>query len=470
MIAVTNNTNVQKTVFISLFCCIIFLLSKNIGFFWDNTLLASKMGHYMFENNLFVLNFPENFDPGHPPLISFILAVTWSLFGKNLFASHLIMLPFLFGLIWQLHNFSCYFFTKKWQQIVAVSFVFCDPTILAQTFFIGQEVPQIFFFLLALNQLFKDKYILKTVALMLLGLCSIRGMMLCGGFFLIDFFYCIKIKKQPLFIFRKENIITYALAAMPSIVFIIWRITAKGYFLMHPNSPWKDLAHFVNLKEFAFNVIVVIHRFSDFGRIAILIFIGYSILHVKKTLKQDAKVQLLFAISFLSTVIIVIVSLAITNTIGHRYFTISFLILHLLCVYIILNFFSYRKILITSLIIILITGNFWQYPQRFAQGWDASLRGVPYFDLRNQAIKYLQTNKINHQEVGTFFPNIYSNEEINLNGDTTCFAAYDGRNKYVFFANIYNQKPELYTQILNNYTLLKRFEKSGIFVEIYNKK
>jgi hypothetical protein len=63
------------------------------------------------------------------------------------------------------------------------SYVFCDPTILAQFFFVGQELPQMFLFLLAINQLLQGKYFLKAIALFFLGICSLRGMMLCGGFF-----------------------------------------------------------------------------------------------------------------------------------------------------------------------------------------------------------------------------------------------------------------------------------------------
>lgn len=471
IIAQNRNSNLTKTIVIAMFCGVILFLSKNIGFFWDNVLLCSKMGHYLYNNNLFTLNFPESFDPGHPPTMAFIQALGWKILGKTLFVSHLIMLPFLFGLVWQLHNFISYFTKNKGHQIAAIAFVFCDPTILAQCFYIGQEVPQLFFFLLALNQLLKGNYILKCVALFCLSICSVRGMMLCGGFFIFEVFYYANTFKNIRQIFAKKNIMCYVVASSAAVAFIIWRITEKGYFLIHKNSQWGNLAEIVDFKGLMFNIKVIIHRFLDFGRIAVVIFL-IAILYInKKVVFKNDKIKLLLAAAILSTSIITIVSLAATNTIGHRYFALSFLFLHLLALYILQTFFTHKKtILFVILSIVLITGNLWQYPTKYAQGWDASLRSLPYFNLRNQAIHYLHNNNISANSVGTFFPNIYSNEEINLNGDTASFVAFDSINNYVLYANIYNQKPQQYQYILNNYTPIKHFENFGIWVEVLKKK
>ena len=118
----------------------------------------------------------------------------------------------------------------------------------------------------------------------------------------------------------------------------------------------------------------------------------------------------------------------------------------------------------------LVTGNLWQYPVKYAQGWDASLRCLPYFNLRNNAINYLNKSDIKIEEVATFFPNIYSNEEINLNNNNSCFAEYDSTNKYIFLANIYNLKPQQYQQLYQNYTVVKRFENWRIWVEVLKKR
>ena len=42
----------------------------------------------------------------------------------------------------------------------------------------------------------------------------------------------------------------------------------------------------------------------------------------------------------------------------------------------------------------LISGNLWIYPRNIAQGWDATLAHVPYYNLRIEAINYLDKNNI----------------------------------------------------------------------------
>ena len=72
---------------------ILFWFSLNQGFFWDNITFGYLMGNHLFENGLLSLNIPDSFDPGHPPLLAFILAASWKIFGRSLLASHLILLP-----------------------------------------------------------------------------------------------------------------------------------------------------------------------------------------------------------------------------------------------------------------------------------------------------------------------------------------------------------------------------------------
>lgn len=266
-------------------------------------------------------------------------------------------------MVWQLHVFITHFTQNKWQQIIAIAFVFCDPTILAQCFYIGQEIPQLFFFLLALNQLLKGNYIVKCIALLCLSLCSLRGMMLCGGFFILEVVYCKNIIKNTRQIFTRQNIICYAMASSAAVIFITWRLFHKGYIQTHQGSQWEDLWHFASIEAILNNIKILIHRFLDFGRIAVITFL-ISVLYIyRKEAFKNKKIKLLLAATLLSTGIIAIISLVVTNTIGHRYFALSFLLMHLLALYILQTFIANKKALILFLFsIVLVTGNLWQYP------------------------------------------------------------------------------------------------------------
>lgn len=461
----------NKIIIITIFCVMILLLSKDIGFFWDNVLLSSIMGNYLYNNGLFHINFPIAFDPGHPPLMAFIQALSWKLLGKHLFVSHFITMPFLFGFIWQLHNFITYFTNNKKHQIIAIIVVLCDPTILAQLFFVGQELPQMFLFLLATNQLLQGKYVLKAFALFFLGICSLRGMMLCGGFLLVEIFFYTIIQHSFKTIFNKKNIAAYCFGSSAAIAFIIWRLVTKGWIQTHEGSPWEDLWHIANLKTLILNVVILTHRLLDFGRIAVMCFLVIAGLYwYKNKLKINHHIKLLLSLSILSTCMITIVSLAATNTIAHRYFAISYIFFELLALYILNSFTHNKKIILGVLTICLATGNLWHYPPKIAQGWDASLRGLPYFDLRNKAIAYLDESQIKIEAVGTFFPNNFSIDAVSVNGDTRKLNDFDSTSEYVLYSNVYNLNNDQYKLLEQRFILAKRFEHFGIYVDVLKRK
>ena len=114
-IQITNTFNFEKKknfLFILLGVCI-FFLSKSNGMFWDNVLFASKMGNHLFDNSIFNWTIPNEFDPGHPPFLGFLLAISWKILGHKLWVSHLLILPFTIGVFHQLYKFISYFIKER---------------------------------------------------------------------------------------------------------------------------------------------------------------------------------------------------------------------------------------------------------------------------------------------------------------------------------------------------------------------
>ncbi len=464
--------NIIKTLIILVYCVAIFYASKEQGMFWDNVLFASKMGTQLFSQGIFNWYIPENFDPGHPPFLGFVLAIGWKLLGKSLWVSHLMMMPFVFGILWQLYSLTSCFFSKNNLRIAATILVAADPTLSAQFVLVNPEVIQIFFFLMAVNAILKNNYFFKFLGLFFLGIVTFRGMMLCGGILLFDVGYSILIKKTgvPSFI-NKKNIIAYVAGALPAIIFIVWHIAARGYLIQtSPDSPWAGAAHFVNTKQFIFNLIVIVHRHADFGRCMVLLFILWLMLS-KKSLFKETSVQSLLLLAFISTFFISIYSLLSTNAMGHRYFIPSYLSFALLAAVLITYVnITHQKILYFILLSALLTGNLWVYPKKIAQGWDASLAHMPYFKLRLQAINYLDNQKTTLDSVATFFPNDEKLDDITLNGDFRSFAYFTGKNPYVFYSNVYNLSNEEYKMIEQNYTILKTFKNTTVSISILKNK
>ncbi len=455
-----------------LFIClsfIIYIFSYTNGMFWDNVLFASKMGNHLYNSNIFNWNIPDSFDPGHPPALGFLLAIIWKVMGHKLWVSHLLMIPFTVGLFYQIHKFVSYYFKDNLIILLGFILIFADPTLFTQLVIVNPEVIQLFFFFLAVNSILYNKNTLKVIALFFLSIISYRSMMLCAGVFLFDFFNNLIIHKQKIkTFFNSKFILSYAIASLPALIYISWRLIEKGWIMGHQTN-WETDGDFVSVKGFFRNIIVLIHRYIDFGRIFLFALISLSILKFNSNLfKKPIKQLLLFSITAIFSVLIT--CLITPNPFGHRYFIASYIALNLLTFVIVKHFYLNKKITYIFLLFGLISGNFWIYPRDIAQGWDASLAHVPYHNLRIEAIKYLDNNHIKIEDIGTFFPNATSIDNIDLSGDLRSFRIFDFKNEYVLFSNVYNLSDEEYHSLDTNYNIIKQFKNKGIYINIYKLK
>lgn len=438
--------------------------------FWDNVLFASTMGNYLFENGIFQWNFPDIFDPGHPPFLALIQAIGWKLFGQKLWVSHLILLPFVFGLLYQLFRLVTHYISNTKHQIAALVLIIADPTLLTQLLLVNPEVIQLFFFFLAINGILSQKVGIKTLGLFFLGIVTYRGMMLCAGVFLFEAVRILLLQKKPFKVFLdKKMILSYVIGALPALCFVVWRLLAKGWLQTHPDSPWANCWHFVNLTEFVRNLLVLAHRFFDFGRIAIFLFL-FGIFLFKRNLLKNEKVKEVMLLAVSSVFFVVVISMVSTNPFGHRYFIASYVSFILLAFLMVEQLNTKKAGVYLLLIASLMGGNFWIYPEQMAQGWDASLAHTPYYKLRDSGIDYLDKQQIEINQVGTFFPNVAPLNGINLNGDKRKFARFNNESEYVFYSNVYNLTDEQYSILKTEYTTIYEIEKKRILVRIMKRK
>ena len=470
-----NSFNFEKKknfLFVLLGVCI-FFLSNNNGMFWDNVLFASKMGNHLYYNSIFDWTIPNEFDPGHPPFLGFLLAICWKILGHKLWVSHLLMLPFTIGVFYQLYKLVSYFIEERKLQILAFLLIIIDPTLSTQFVLVNPEVIIVFFFFLTLNGLLFNQKKLKFIGLFFLSIISFRSMMLLGGFFLFDIINTLYIKKGKLkSVLNIKFLLFYILGSLPGITFVAWRLLTKGWLQTHPESPWATLWQVATPKIFVKNFITLIHRYLDFGRVFLLLVLFYCIIVFGKKILQSEKSKQFLLIAITSVIFIIIAILFSTNAFGHRYFIVSFCTLNLLTFYLINKYFTKKKLIYSFLFIGLITGNLWIYPKNISQGWDATLAHTPYHSLRLNAIDYLQNEKINISEVASFFPNITTLDNIDFKGNKNSFVKFTGENKYVLLSTVYNLTEEDYNTLEQNYTVLKEFNKLNITITLYilNKK
>ena len=465
--------NYKKLNSLIILSIIFFFSSLRFGLFWDSVLFVSEMGNPLFYNGIFNWQaIPVQSDPGHPPFLATMVAAGWLLFGKSLFVTHLIMLPFVFGVLWQVFSLVSFFVKATKYRVWAFIFIIADPTLLSQLVLVNFEIIQLFFFLVALNAVFKSNRLYKVIALAFLGVVSFRGMMLCAGVFFIDVamhrLYC---KRSLVSFFTKQMLIDYLIAAVPAIMYLVWRLVVKGWIIANPLEVWGNAWSFTSFedftKNFLRNIIVLGHQLTDFGRLLPILFVLITLIIKRKTIEWK-QITPIITITVFSTIVIVVFSLLINNTMAHRYYIPIYLMTALLA-FLLIHEYKNRKILYIGLLSCILLGNFIVYSDKFAQGWDASLAHVPYWKLRQDAIKYLDHNQISISEVATFFPNCTAIDNVDVNGDMRSFCGFTGEEKIVFYSNVYNLSDEELDMLQENYIVIKSYKKRNVRIEIMKK-
>jgi hypothetical protein len=448
--------------------------STEVGLFWDNVLFAGKISNWLYENRTFHWNLPDELDTGHPPLLATYLVIFWHLIGKSLATTHWLLFPFVWGLLYQLYLFVDYFFagekTEKWWAFLLVV---ADATLLSQFVLVTPEIIQLFLFFTAINALLRQNKLILACALAGLSLVSYRGMVFASSIFLIDFsLYCSNRDAHFLRFFSVQKILVYGVSVLPAVSYLLFRMANKGWIRSNPSGHWVDAWGFASFSDFMINFlknnVILWQRMADFGRIFIIVAI-LLLLYQNRYLFQKKNVNTLFILWLGATLPIAILSVLIVNPMGHRYFIPSYLIAALLF-FVLLQHISSKKIVYAIALTVLLLGNFIVYPDKMAQGWDASLAHLPYWKLRKEAIIYLEQQQIELEQVATFFPNYTTIDNVELNGDRRSFSKFSGKEKYVFYSNVYNLSDNEFDKLYNNYELVKTFRIAFIRVEIWKRK
>ena len=295
-------------------------------------------------------------------------------------------------------------------------------------------------------------------------------MMLAGGLFIFEvlntFFFNRK-EIQRLWHFR--FIRSYIFGALGAIVFLAWHYYTTGWIHTRPDSPYQKIWFVASFRTILRNLLVLIHRYADFGRVFVYIFIVWNLLFLGKRIGTKAVKQLLLA-AITTVSIIVFTSIFSNNPMGHRYFLVSYMMLILTAFIILKSFYKFQKWIYFALSIALITGNLWIYPPEIAQGWDASLAHLPYHKLRQEALQYMKHHNIDVRQTASFFPNITRVDFVDLGNDTRWFENYNGHNDYIFYSNVYNIPDSIFETLHKDYTAIKTFKSFGVYVIIYKKK
>jgi hypothetical protein len=453
---------------------LLFTLTLNNSFFWDTIQLGSKHASYFYTNNFTNILLPDSIDSGHIPAFGMYLALIWKAFGRNLMTSHLAMLPFVLGIVWQLHIIVKKYIIKEYAGW-AVLLILLDPTLLSQMTLVSPDVPLVFFFLMGVNSLTDNSRKILALSIAFLFLTSMRGMMVSFCLMIMDIIYNIQFQDSHKKMFRSllKRSIIYIPALIIFIAYYSYHFLIKGWIGFHDNSPWAELFKSVGVKGFLRNIGILGWRIIDFGRIGVWVVFFILIIKFELNALKDKKTRFLL-ILFLVLILFLPANMVwAKNLLGHRYLLPVYLSFSLLCANILFTLRMNEKLrlsLISFWIFMLITGNLWVYPDKISQGWDSTLAHLPYYKIRQQALEYLDEEKIDYQKVQSFFPNNSVIDYSDLNSDGRQFNDFNNSCDYVIYSNVFNLNDTDYELVKNQYSVIKQFKRGLIHVDICRKK
>jgi len=445
----------------------------NNGFFWDTLQLGSEHANYYFTTNFANILLPESIDSGHIPAFGMYLALTWKIFGRSLVVSHMAMLPFICGILWQLQKLTAKLISKEYAGW-AVLLVFSDPTLLSQLTLVSPDVPLVFLFFLGLNSIMGNNIKTLSLSIFLLFLTSMRGMMVAFCMLIIDIIRNItfskSIKETSVSLLRRSLI--YLPAFILFVSYSTYHFIQKGWIGFHATSPWAELFEPVRFTGVLYNIGIIGWRILDFGRIGIWIVFMVLLIRYKKSIFKKKDTRLLFFLFLILSVFLSANMVWAKNLLCHRYLLPVYLSFSLLCASILFSLQTgkiLRTVLISFWLVSVITGNLWVYPEKIAVGWDATLAHLPYYKVRKQALEYLESQNIDYSNVQSFFPNISSIDDFELNNDHRQFIDFNNSCDYVIYSNVFNVSDKDYDLVKNQYSVIKHFKRGLVYIDICKK-
>ncbi len=439
------------------------VLGLRVGILWDNVLFVSKTGTFLYEHGLLSwFDMPVRVHSAHPYLCGTYYAAMWHLFGRSLLVSHLVTIPIIIGVLYQLWQLCCFFLEEEKQRYAALLLMCANPTLCSHCVQAGQELFILFFTLYALNAILRQEQLHKAIALCFLPLFSLRAMMLCAGLFFTEWGVC-AIRKERFWTIQRIG--TYAGGLILSVSYLFMRYAV---FSGEPTKVGIDYFSYTSMAQilytFARNIVILVWRFIDFGQVTVFIVIGLLLLRHKETLRES-KVRLLLLCAIMPTGVIGLTSIFSMNPMGHHYFLPAFVICIFLAFYL-LRYARKRKLVYGLLLCSLLAGNLIVYPEYLSQGWNNSLAHLPYWSIRRQAIHEMNERHIPLEQTASFFPNACANDLVELNGDQRSFCAFTGKEEYVFYSSCYNPLDEEIDILHTQYNPLFTYRRGLVFVQV----
>lgn len=448
-----------------LFFILLTLVGLPVPFFWDVTYFSHQASDFYLKGYTFTPLSPD-IDTGGFPLYSTWMFCCWKLFGRTLLVSHLALLPFLLGIVYEYLRLAGKYLSRQILPF-ALLLLCAEPAFLTQSLLMAYDLLGIYFFLAALNALLEKRMLIFSVMIVFLGFTNMRGIFAVGAIGII----------HGLLIYRQGRLRAGVLLYYtPFIVAVTaWAIFHHRHTGWYFFSPVREHAeeHLLRFGEMIRQFVFLIWKLVDSGRIFLWVVLGAGMFSFFKKGFRSREFRYLLAFLFIPLGVLMGLMVPIANPSSARYLMIVNICLCLAVCFILQQMrVRSRRWVMVLLLGGLVSGNFWIYPERFSNGWDTSLKVMPYFKLKREMIEFLKIQNIPPEEVGTQFPLIDNQNLTDLNGQDYQFTnALDGplnRFHYYLHSNVCNTDllPQI-EQIKPTWKVLKQMKEGQVYMTLY---
>jgi len=455
------------------------IISLNYGYFWDTQQLISKEAHWFYLTNFSSFLLPaqnsgsEFIATGyHPPLMGIMTAALWKIFGYKLWASHVFVLLWAILLIFNSFKLISAFFADKHLGWV-VLIVLLESTLLSQFTIASPDFILFTAFVISLRAIFENKKYMLAVAVFFLSCVSMRGVFIAAIMFVVHNYYIyLQSNKELSFRSVLKNLTPYLPTLFILVGYYSYYFIVRGWFFT--NSPYAE--HYIlpnSLQKIIVHLASFIIRLIENGRIFIWllgIYITYQTIKSKSILDSKTKALILFFI--LLTALYLLFVFITQMPFSPRYFMPIYFMLIILVLQGVIKFMDEKRIQLVFILVLCfeLTGHFWIYPEKVAKSWESTLAHLPYYELREECFNYIDSQKLDYNDISAGFC-LYGNRRfIELNNKVTHIGSKPDR-EYFIYSNISNLEDEIIDELQNNFKWkpIKEFKKGYVFIRIYQK-
>ncbi|MCF8236578.1 MAG: hypothetical protein K9I85_00330 [Saprospiraceae bacterium] len=401
-----------------LFQICLLVISADFPFFWDSIQFGSRHATYFHTEGVGWL--PTVMDSGNPPLLGLLVHVDWLIFGRSLIASHAVIWPFAMANLGLLALLGHTLARPHWGWLPLLWIA--NPIYAAQTTLVSPDVLLVSGLLcLWVGRQFTWNWMI-TFGSLILGAVSLRSLALLGTvgvWWLLDRDHRMYVK-------------WVLLGAAPGLLYHLCHGMALGWVFVPLASPWSGSFNLQTLQALPRNAAILIWRLMDHG--LGFLWIGLSVAwyfhgHRTPTTRKSA-IWLLVMIMAVFPFFLFFSSLNM-----HRYLLPVSLAGTILFVQL-----NPSRTIRWAVCILLVLGNLWIYPDRIAQGWDATLAWMSYPAHRQSVLEEMDARGIAWEMTSSAFPNLGPSDELTLDGDSRSFTDWTARlpAQYLFYSNVFN--------------------------------